>query len=80
VVTGPGTAPTVRPSLIARSAVTVEPDGWAASTTIVISASAAMIRFRTGNDHLAGTSPGGRSEITAPLAAIRSYARAARGG
>ena len=45
-VTGPGTAPTGRPSWAAKSAVVSEPDRSVASTTTVSAASAAISRLR----------------------------------
>jgi hypothetical protein len=63
---GPGIAPTVRPSSSANVAVISEPDFSVASTTTVISASAAMIRFRAGNIQRNGAAPHGISETTVP--------------
>ena len=72
-LTGPGTAPTVRwPSSSAQSAVIRVPDLSVASTTIVTSLSAAMIRLRAGKLQRAGRSPGRASLTTAPpLARMR---------
>ena len=47
-MTGPGTAAITRPRSVARSAVISDPDLVAASTTIVIVESAAMMRLRAG--------------------------------
>jgi len=65
-VTGPGTAPTWRPTAMAWWAVDRAPDRWGASTTTIASASAAMIRLRERNRCLCGAAPGGLSEHSAP--------------
>jgi hypothetical protein len=49
-----------------------DPDGCAASTTIVIAASAAMIRLRLGKHPGPGAVPEATSEMTAPFATRRS--------
>ena len=46
LVTGPGTAPTARPSSAAKSAVVSEPERSVAWTTTVAAPSAAMMRLR----------------------------------
>jgi hypothetical protein len=71
-VTGPGTAPICRPYPDASRAVTIVPECVAASTTTVIPARAAMIRFRAGKVQRHGVAPGGSSESTAPCSAIRA--------
>ena len=70
-MTGPGTAPTVRPHSIAISAVISDPDRSAASTTTVTPAIAAINRLRAGNIQRNVGEPGGSSEITAPFERIR---------
>ena len=63
-VTGPGTAPTGRPSWAAKSAVVSEPERSVASTTTVAAASPAMIRLRATKHQRYGVKPGGSSETT----------------
>ena len=65
-MTGPGTAPTGRPSCAAKSAVVSEPERSVASTTTVAAASPAMIRLRATKHQRYGVKPGGSSETTAP--------------
>ena len=48
-----------------------EPERAAASTTTVIPASAAITRLRAGKLQRQGVEPGGSSEMTAPVSAIR---------
>ena len=79
-VTGPGTAPTSRPMSAAISAVMSEPERRAASTTIVMCASAAMIRLRAGKHQRIATNPGGSSPTTQPRSAISRCRRALLGG
>ena len=43
-----------------------DPERSAASTTMTIPASAAMVRLRAGNAHRKGVVPGGSSETTPP--------------
>ena len=47
-----------------------EPERAAASTTTVIPAIAAMIRFRAGNVQRQGVAPGGSSLISRPFSVI----------
>ena len=54
----PGTAPTVRPSSAAKSAVVSEPERSAASTTTVTYDSAAMMRLRATKHQRIGPKPG----------------------
>ena len=79
-MTGPGTAPTSRPMSAAISAVMSEPERRAASTTIVMCASAAMIRLRAGKHHRWATKPGGSSLTTHPRPPMSSCRRALLGG
>ena len=65
-VTGPGTAPTGRPSAAAVRAVLRAPLRSAASTTTVPVAMAAMSRLRCRNRERVGADPGGTSLTTAP--------------
>ena len=65
----PGTASTSRPSSSAKSAVISAPERSRASTTTVARASPAMIRFRAGKRHGAGSTPGSYSDTTSPPAA-----------
>ena len=67
---GPGTAATTRPNSRAWVAVFTAPDLNGASTTMVTSASAAIIRFRRGKHPGAARLPGARSDNTSPEAAI----------
>ncbi len=67
----PGTAATVRPRSRANSAVIRLPLGSAASTTTVMRASPAMIRFRAGKLQRCAPVPGGSSESTSPDLATR---------
>jgi hypothetical protein len=67
----PGRAKTSRPAIPARRAVIREPEALAASTTTVPAASPAMMRFRCGKCAATGGVPGGNSDTTAPLPAIR---------
>jgi hypothetical protein len=71
-VTCPGTAATHRPKSLANSAVIKLPLGSAASTTRVIWASPAMIRFRAGKLQRYGSVPGGSSASTRPASRTRS--------
>ena len=79
VVTRPGTAPTGRPRPRASRAVTSAPDHSPASTTTVIAASAAMMRFRAGNIHRHTPAPGPTSDTAAPPATMRRCRRALAG-
>ncbi len=65
-VISPGTANTSRPSSSAKSAVISAPLRSRASTTTVAAQSPAMIRFRAGKRHGAGSTPGAYSETTRP--------------
>ena len=79
-VISPGTASTSRPSSSARSAVINAPLRSRASTTTVASHSPATIRFRAGNRHGAGSTPGGYSETISPRSTIDAAStRCARG-
>ena len=61
-------------------AVISEPDRRAASTTIVMCASAAMMRLRAGKHQRSAANPGGSSPTTQPRSAIRPCRRALLGG
>ena len=79
-VISPGAAKTSRPSSSAKSAVIRAPDRSRASTTTVARARPAMILLRAGKRHGDGSTPGGYSETTRPLSAIRRASSAwARG-
>ena len=80
VVTGPGTAPTVRPSSAAKSAVVSEPERSVACTTTVAAPSAAMIRLRATKHQRCVSAPGGSSEITAPRSATAACSCQPRAG
>ena len=70
-LTGPGTAPTPRPQSPAISAVISDPERSAASTTIVISASAAISRLRAGKHPAEDGGVGSGSSLsTSPEPAI----------
>ena len=69
-LTGPGTAPTGRPQSTAISAVINEPERSAASTTIVISARAAISLLRAGNIQRKVPLSGGSSLSTRPSVVI----------
>lgn len=60
LVTGPGTAPTVRPSSEAHRVTISDPERLAASTMTVVDASAASSRARAMNRCLVGAAPGRR--------------------
>ena len=79
-VISPGTAKTSRPASSAKSAVISAPLRSRASTTIVASASPAMIRLRAGNRHGAGSTPGAYSETTRPCSAMRAASWACAAG
>ena len=79
-MTGPGTAPTKRPSSIAKSAVIRDPERSLPSTTTVPAPSAAMRRLRAGKVQRRGGSPGGSSETTQPVAAMRRCSVRAEAG
>ncbi len=66
LVISPGTASTSLPSSSAKSAVMSAPLRSRASTTTVARQRPAMIRFRAGNRHGAGSTPGSYSETTRP--------------
>ena len=78
-VTGPGTAPTGRPSCSAKSAVVSDPERSVASTTTVAAASPAMRRLRATKHQRYGVKPGGSSETTAPRSDQLAVQAAARG-
>ena len=71
-MTWPGTAATVRPRSVARSAVMSEPERVAASTTTVSVERAAMMRLRAGKHQRWPPKPGGISETTAPCSIRRA--------
>jgi hypothetical protein len=71
LVTGPGTAPTGRPSAVAWFAVFSEPERHPASVTITVALLAAIIRLRWMNRHLVGGVPHGTSDTTAPDSTMR---------
>ena len=76
----PGTANTSRPSSSAKSAVISAPLRSRASTTTVADVRPAMMRFRAGNRHGAGSTPGGYSETIRPRSAMAAASAAwARG-
>src|SRR6266508_1356309 len=79
-VISPGTASTSRPSSSAKSAVISAPLRSRASTTTVAAHRPAMMRFRAGKRHGAGSVPGGYSETTSPCARISSARRACAAG
>ncbi len=79
-VTGPGTAPTARPSSAAKSAVVSEPERSVAWTTTVAAPSAAMMRLRAMKHQRWPSAPGGSSEITAPRFATAACSRHPRAG
>jgi hypothetical protein len=58
LVTGPGTAPTARPSSCARRATVIDPERAPASTTTVAAESAAISRARAMKRWRVGTAPG----------------------
>ena len=70
----------VAPDVGAISAVMSEPERRAASTTIVMCASAAMIRLRAGKHQRSATNPGGSSPTTQPRSPMSSCRRALLGG
>ena len=57
-----------------------DPDFVAASTTIVIVESAAMMRLRAGKHHRCAVKPGGISDTTAPAAISRRWSPRIRAG
>ena len=69
-VISPGTANTSLPSSSARSAVINAPLRSRASTTTTARTRPAMMRFRAGKRHGAGSTPGGYSETTRPRSPI----------
>ena len=69
-VISPGTTITSRPSSRAKSAVISAPDRSRASTTTVAAHRPAMIRFRAGNRHGAGSTPRSYSDTIKPVSAI----------
>ena len=71
LVTGPGTAPSGRPSAAAWPAVLSDPDRQPASTTTTARLAAAISRLRCRNRHLVGAVPHGTSETAAPVSMIR---------
>ncbi len=75
---GPGTAATIRPRSSANSVVISDPDPSAASTTTVASHRPAMIRLRAGKLHRNGRWPGGSSDMSTPLTAMRSWSAGVR--
>ena len=75
-VIGPGTAISRRRRSLACRAVLSAPLRWAASTTSVPVASAAMTRLRTRNLSLLTCRPGGHSLTSTPWAAIASNSSA----
>ena len=79
-VISPGTAKTSLPSSSAKSAVISAPLRSRASTTTTASHRPAMMRFRAGNRHGAGSTPGSYSETTRPPSSIRRDSEAFTAG
>ncbi len=71
LVTGPGTAPTPRPSSRAAMTVVIDPDRGLASGITVAPESAASRRLRARNLCLVGAAPGGSSLTNSPTSPIR---------
>lgn len=72
-VTGPGTAPMVRPRAAAWFAVVSDPDRTPASTTTVAAVVAAISRLRARKRQRVGAAPGATSlAIAPPRSAIRA--------
>ena len=80
LVISPGTASTSRPSSSAKSAVMSAPLRSRASITRVARQSPAMILFRAGNRHGAGSTPGSYSETTSPFSQMRRASSACAAG
>ena len=74
-VTGPGTAPTGRPSCCAKSAVVSEPERSVASTTTVSAARPAISRLRATKHQRYAVKPGGSSETTQPRSTSCAWRR-----
>jgi hypothetical protein len=79
-VTGPGTAPTGRPSCCAKSAVVSEPERSVASTTTVRAARPAISRLRATKHQRKAVKPGGSSETTQPRATSCAWSRRCEAG
>jgi len=79
-VISPGTANTSRPSSSAKSAVINAPLRSRASTTIVAPQRPAMILFRAGKRHGAGSTPGSYSDTISDRSAIRAARLACAAG